>query len=58
MHPGLNGQSALVTGASKGIGWASAKLLAEEGCDVAINARTVDFLEQQAAALAEETGGV
>jgi NAD(P)-dependent dehydrogenase (short-subunit alcohol dehydrogenase family) len=56
VHLGLDGQSALVTGASKGIGWASARLLAEEGCDVAINARSAEFLEQQAAALAEETG--
>jgi 3-oxoacyl-[acyl-carrier protein] reductase len=31
-------------------------VLAEEGCDVAINARNGDFLQQQADALAEETG--
>jgi 3-oxoacyl-[acyl-carrier protein] reductase len=53
---GLDGHTALVTGASKGIGRASARALAEEGCDVAINARSADFLEQQAALPAEETG--
>lgn len=56
MNLGLNGQSALITGASKGIGWASARLLAQEGCDVAINARNGEYLQQQADALATETG--
>ena len=56
MNLGLNGQSALITGASKGIGWASARLLAQEGCDVAINARNGEYLQQQADALAAETG--
>jgi glucose 1-dehydrogenase len=36
---GLSGKSALVTGASSGIGQAIAIRLAEEGCDVAINYR-------------------
>ena len=35
----LKGKRALVTGGSKGIGWASACALADEGCDVLIAAR-------------------
>jgi 3-oxoacyl-[acyl-carrier protein] reductase len=53
---GLTDSTALVTGASKGIGRASALALAQEGCDVAINARTPDELERTAQELAEETG--
>ena len=56
MDLGLDGQSALVTGASKGIGLASAWLLAREGCDVAINARGPELLQEQASAIAAETG--
>ena len=56
MDLGLNGHTALITGASKGIGLACAWLLAEEGCDVAINARDRERLEEQAEAIAERTG--
>jgi NAD(P)-dependent dehydrogenase (short-subunit alcohol dehydrogenase family) len=52
----LEGATALVTGASKGIGWASARLLAQEGCDVAINARDEARLAQAADSIASETG--
>jgi 3-oxoacyl-[acyl-carrier protein] reductase len=53
---GLQGSTVLVTGASKGIGHACARLLAEEGCDVVINARSPEPLEQAAKELADATG--
>ncbi|MDH3321129.1 MAG: SDR family NAD(P)-dependent oxidoreductase, partial [Betaproteobacteria bacterium] len=39
MELNLKGKRALVTGGSKGIGWASACALADEGCEVMITAR-------------------
>lgn len=51
MDLGLQGKVALVTAASKGLGFASAKALVEEGASVAINARDADRLEDSAAAL-------
>jgi 3-oxoacyl-[acyl-carrier protein] reductase len=53
---GLQGLTALVTGASKGIGNASALLLAQEGCDVAINARSAEPLQAAADELAQASG--
>jgi NAD(P)-dependent dehydrogenase (short-subunit alcohol dehydrogenase family) len=53
---GLKDSTALVTGASKGIGYASALALAHEGCDVAINARTAGPLEDAAKQIADATG--
>jgi short-subunit dehydrogenase len=49
----LGGQTALVTGASGGLGRAIARALAGRGARVVLTARRVDVLE----ALAEETGG-
>ncbi len=56
MDLGLEGHSALITGASKGIGLACAWLLSQEGCDVAINARGGELLAQQTAAVSAATG--
>src|SRR5438067_4987871 len=56
MDLGLEGANALVTGASKGIGFACAKLLAEEGCAVAINARDEERLAAAAESIAGRSG--
>lgn len=39
MDLGLSGKKAIVTGGKRGLGFATAQVLAEEGCDVAICAR-------------------
>ncbi len=56
MNLGLEGKSALVLAASKGLGRASALALAQEGARVMIGARDVVCLEQTAAELRELTG--
>src|SRR5579859_3796323 len=45
MDLNLRGKTALITGASKGIGLAVARLLAEEGCTLHLVARTRETLE-------------
>jgi len=56
-HPfSLEGRSAIVTGASEGIGSAVARKLAEEGVRVAICARTEAKLKETAAEIAQATG--
>lgn len=56
MELGLKGRSAIVTGASKGIGKAIARGLANEGVDVALFARTAAELEATAREIAAATG--
>ena len=48
---GLAGTAAVVTGAGRGIGRASAIALAEAGADVVISARTADQLAEVAATI-------
>lgn len=52
----LEGKSALITGASKGIGRAIAARLAAAGCDVALVARSREALEHAAAEISKTTG--
>ncbi|MCI0519953.1 MAG: SDR family oxidoreductase [Chloroflexi bacterium] len=56
MDLGLHGLTALITGASRGLGYASARQLALEGCNVAINSRDAARVEAAAAQIHQETG--
>ena len=47
----LNGRIALVTGASRGIGEATARLLAEQGAHVIISSRKQEDLDKVAASI-------
>src|SRR2546421_10889944 len=51
------GQVAIITGASSGIGWALAKVLAAEGCKVGLVARRRDKLEELAGEI-KQVGGI
>jgi 3-oxoacyl-[acyl-carrier protein] reductase len=57
MDLGLRGKAAIVGGASQGIGFAIARLLAAEGADVAMVARKARPLAQAVAQVAEQNGG-
>ena len=46
MDLGIEGKTALVTAASKGLGLGAARALAAEGCNVAVNARDGERLER------------
>ncbi|WP_405491091.1 short-chain dehydrogenase/reductase [Nocardia sp. NBC_00511] len=56
MDLGLTGRTALITGASAGIGAEIARVLAEEGCEVHLAARSKDRLEELAEQLRAEYG--
>jgi 3-oxoacyl-[acyl-carrier protein] reductase len=51
MDLGIEGKVALVTGASKGLGLGVASVLAREGARVAISSRSLERIEQAAAAI-------
>jgi 3-oxoacyl-[acyl-carrier protein] reductase len=53
----LSGRIALVTGASRGLGFASARSLVAEGCHVAVCARGAERLDQAAAELRSAADG-
>jgi 3-oxoacyl-[acyl-carrier protein] reductase len=55
MDLGLRDRVAIVGGASKGIGRATAMMLAAEGCRVAVAARTADALERTAQEIRDAT---
>ena len=57
METGISGRVALVTGASSGLGYRFAEVLAGEGARVAIVARRIDRLEALAAAI-RAAGGI
>jgi len=57
MEIGLNGRSAIITGGSKGLGFAMARTFAEAGADVAILARGPEALEEARRSLAATAPG-
>ncbi len=52
----LKGKTALVTGSTAGIGYATAEALLKEGADVIINSRNKESVDKAAAALKTATG--
>jgi 3-oxoacyl-[acyl-carrier protein] reductase len=57
MDLGLNGKRAMILGGSRGIGWYTARLLASEGCSVALCARNAEGVSEAVATLAENPDG-
>ena len=51
----LTGQVALITGSSRGLGYAAARALAAEGCRVVISGRAADALASAARGISDET---
>ncbi|MDT8897285.1 MAG: SDR family oxidoreductase [Thermanaerothrix sp.] len=56
MDLGLHNKVALVTGASRGLGYATALVLSQEGARVAINSRNAEALQKAVASIQEQTG--
>ncbi len=57
MHLGLTGKVAMVAGASRGLGFAVAHALAEEGAMVSMSSRDADAISAAAQKIQKETGG-
>jgi len=57
MRVDLNGKTAVVTGSSKGIGYAIAEALASAGANVTVSARNQEDVKRAAAALNDAGGG-
>ena len=55
MSESLTGKVVIITGASSGIGEASARLLSERGCKLTLAARSIDKMESLAAELSTES---
>lgn len=51
MDLGLQGKKAIIVGGARGIGFAVAEILAREGCDIAITARSEDSVKEAVANL-------
>jgi hypothetical protein len=58
MDLGLSGRRALITGGSRGIGFGIARMLAEEGCDIALCSRSQASLEAARDALQRVRPGI
>ena len=58
MELGLKGKKAIVCASSQGLGYACALALAQEGCEVFINGRNAEKLQQAAEKLRRQTGAV
>jgi len=56
MNLGLKGKKAFVGGSSRGLGFATARILAEEGCQIVLNGRDSEKLEKAAAKITSDTG--
>ncbi|WP_141503903.1 SDR family NAD(P)-dependent oxidoreductase [Paenibacillus luteus] len=56
MELGIRGKAAIITGGSKGIGLATALLLASEGAEIAIVARDAEALQSAVEQIKEQTG--
>lgn len=56
MDLGLKGKKAFLAGSSRGLGYATALVLAGEGCQIVLNGRNPESLAQSAAKIEKETG--